>query len=183
MLVETLGQSLATAAGALLIAAAFAVALTTQSQAQTPAVDPHRLFEERCIGCHGHAGEFARAHLQLTGTSVVGTKVRGDLSTFLRRHQGGVTAPEAAALIDAFRRQLQGGGLFQERCGACHKRAYQLARLHLILVDGKLMGRYSGRDMAAFLPTHGARTTEEAEQLFDMLLWHRQTIEAAAHGG
>jgi|GEM_PF-529747 len=183
MLIETLKQSLATMAGRLAIAAAFACVLVAQSHAETPAVDPHRLFEERCTRCHGHAGEFARAQLQLVGTSVAGTKVRSDLSTFLRRHQGGVTAPEAAALIDAFRRQIQGGGLFQERCGICHKRAYELARLHLILDEGKLMGRYSGRDMAEFLPIHGARTTEEAEQLFDMLLWHRQTIEAAAYGG
>ena len=183
MLIETLRQSLATAAGGLLIAAAFAGALAAQSHAQPVAIDPHRLFEERCTRCHGHAGEFARAHLQLAGTSVAGTKVRSNLSAFLKRHQGGVTAAEAAALIDAFRRQIQGGGLFQERCGACHKRAYELARLHLILNDGNLMGRYSGRDMAEFLPVHGTRTAEEAERLFDMLLWHRQTIEATAYGG
>ncbi len=146
-------------------------------------IDPHQLFEERCTRCHGHAADFARGHLQLVGTTVAGTKVRGDFSAFLKRHQGGVSASQAAVLIDAFRRQLLGGGLFQERCSVCHQRAYELARLHLILVDGNLMGRYSGRDMAEFLPIHGVRTADEAEQLFEMLLWHRQTIEAASHGG
>ncbi len=96
---------------------------------------------------------------------------------FLLRHQGGLTTTEATGLYEAFRRQLLAGGLFKTRCGACHRQARELARLELIVADRQLIGRYSGRNMASFLRQHGSRTQEEAALLYDMLLWHRRTIE------
>ena len=147
----------------------------------TPAIDPHALFEARCLRCHGHAGAFAREQLRLDGDAVFGKSLGRDINAFILRHQGRLTHVEANALYDAFRRQLNAGGLFETRCRACHRRAYELARLELIIAADRLIGRYSGRDMAVFLAQHGSRTNDEAEVLFDMLLWHRRTIEAAHH--
>ncbi len=160
---------------AMLLVFSFAPALA----AAVPSIDPHTLFEARCLRCHGHAGEFARERLRLDGDKVVGKRLRKDIGTFLLRHQGGLTTTEAAGLYEAFLRQLMAGGLFKTRCGACHRQARELARLELILADRNLIGRYSGRDMASFLRQHGNRTEEEAVLLYDMLLWHRRTIEAA----
>ena len=144
-------------------------------------VDPHMLFEARCQRCHGHAGEFAREHLFLGDSKVLGKRTGGGLARFLKRHQGGVTEHEMTALFDAFQRQLAYGPLFQERCRACHLSARDLAKHQLILTDNGLIGRYSGKRMAAFLERHGTFGDEEAEQLYGMLFWHRQIIEAAQH--
>ena len=157
----------------------FVLVLATVSPASVPTVDPHALFEGRCLRCHGHAGAFAREQLRLDGDEVVGKRLRKDIGRFLLRHQGRLTATEATALYDAFRRQLLAGGLFKTRCGACHRQARELTRLELIVADRHLIGRYSCRDMAVFLKRHGSRTEEEAALLYDMLLWHRRTIETA----
>ena len=56
------------------------------------AEDFHELFEERCAGCHGHAGNFARTSLEL-----VEGKLRG-------RESGRAIAPSPSADIRITRR-------------------------------------------------------------------------------
>jgi hypothetical protein len=53
------------------------------------------------------------------------------------------------------KRHTEAAGQFREHCAICHDHARELARLELIIVDGRLRGRYSGRDMAEFLKEHG----------------------------
>lgn len=68
--------------------------------------------------------------------------------------------------------------LFQERCRMCHGSQAGLARTKLILKGGKLIGRYSGRDMAAFMPVHGVRSAEQAAFFLERLTHLRRRIEA-----
>ena len=64
---------------------------------------------------------------------------------------------------------MNSGGFYKERCEICHDRAYDLARLRLIQRDGRLVGRYSGRDMANFLPNHARMTAGEAARMLEAL--------------
>jgi hypothetical protein len=139
------------------------------------AADPHALFEERCGRCHGHAGDFARETLYLDEGIVKGRKTRTDVRKFLPRHFGKLTAEEIDLLQSTFALQIESAGLFQAKCRICHGPAKDLARLHLILRDGELVGRYSGAPMRDFLARHGRATPEEADVLYRVLEWQLTT--------
>ena len=64
---------------------------------------------------------------------------------------------------------LVSGGVFREKCTACHRRAVGLARTWLVLKDGKVTGRYTGRDIGAFLENHGRLTEDEIPKVLAML--------------
>ena len=154
------------------LAIAFAAGLlatilgTAKAPAETP--DLHRLFEQRCQRCHGHAGDFAREKL-----SIVDGVLRGrgpDLKGFLQRHHGPQTAAEAEGLYRLFFRQVEAGGEFKQRCKICHGSASDLVRDRLIVVGGTLRGRYTGNDIRAFLVGHGRLDAEGAAFFDDALL-------------
>ncbi len=138
-------------------------------RAQT--VDPHVLYESRCTRCHEpHASEFARAQLKTEGDVVVGTETGEELSALLDGHRGtNLTTVEIRALVDHFSAMMATGWVFQKKCTLCHRRAAKLARIWLIMRDGRLMGRYSGRDIEVFLGNHGRLTAEEVKIVTKML--------------
>jgi hypothetical protein len=159
--------------------AVFAGALMGAAEAAEP-LDPHALFEQRCGRCHGHAGELARDKLAIVGDTLRGRSSGQELVPFLRRHGGGVNTAEAAALLDMFTRQVEAGGLFQERCRICHDPASGFARRTLIIDDdGRLRGRYTGNDIAEFLARHGRLRPEAIDPVVRMLRWQ---LESAGRG-
>ena len=121
------------------------------------------LFRELCGGCHEGAGVLARESLDLADGILSGRRSGAILTDFLPGHAGGFKAEDVQAINRALLRVAQGKGRFQERCGICHRSAEDLARHHLILVDGVLRGRYSGRYISAFLTSHGTRSGKEAD--------------------
>jgi len=133
------------------------------------AADFHQIFEARCASCHGHAGPFARSALTEMDGTLRSARTGRTVADFLRQHAGGLAPNEIDLFVDVFTAQLRSGGFYQERCGICHDRAYDLARLRLILRDGRLVGRYSGRDIAAFLPAHARMTDGEARRMLEAL--------------
>jgi mono/diheme cytochrome c family protein len=137
--------------------------------------DPHALFEQQCGACHGHAGQLARDALVVVGGQLRTRSSNLELGQFLRRHSRSLSEEGAAVLQDMFLRQIEFGGLFQERCRICHDRASQLARKELIIEGDRLRGRYSGRDIREFLLGHGRLTPEEAETVDRMLRWQLET--------
>jgi hypothetical protein len=64
-------------AGSWLIAAV----LTVPAQAAT-GVDLHRMWDDRCFECHGHAAEFARRSLSVFDGQLQGRHHVDDLSRF-----------------------------------------------------------------------------------------------------
>lgn len=138
-------------------------------QAQDP--DVHTLFETKCGACHGHSGPFARESLLLSEDRIVGRKSGQDVAAFLTQHHGRPSAEEIERLVASFRMQLQSGGLYEEHCRICHKPAKDLARLTLIVTGDRLVGRYSGVDIGAFLTRHGRLDEAEARLVTEMLRW------------
>lgn len=156
-------QSPSTIAGSVL-----AVLLATAVVQAQPAPDPHVLFERKCLTCHGHAGPFVRDHL-LLGDNGLTTSGGMPVRDFLSRHMGGLPDTEIAALLTLFQQNLTSGALFERNCRFCHDRAREFVRLNLILRDDRLVGRYSGHDVAQFLPGHGRLGPESARFMFEVL--------------
>ena len=141
-------------AGVLCVLAALTGGLAS-ALAQT--ADPHRLYEERCAACHApHAGDFVRDKLALSGDELVARKSGRALRTILESGHGKLT-PEEILSILTFMTSI------------CHDRAVTLARSELILKDGKLIGRYSKRDIEQFLYTHGRLSPDEVPKMVDVL--------------
>lgn len=134
-------------------------------------IDPHHVFEAECLSCHGHAGAFARRYLSLDGATPL-TSDGEVVADFLGHHRGGLPGPVIEAVVAMFRLQLSSDGLYadpERRCLFCHDRAHDFAHQRLVLRGGKLIGRYTDRDVAGFLPGHAGLTPLEADQIYQIL--------------
>lgn len=132
-------------------------------------LDPHQIYERNCSGCHvPHAGDFARTTLSVKGGQLVGERSGRDVEAFLGGGHGRVSQAEAAVLVEQFRNILRTGGIFDRKCRICHDRAVVVARSKLIKCEGKVRGRYSGRDMSDFLTYHGRLEPAEIEKILAM---------------
>jgi hypothetical protein len=143
----------------------------------------HDLFEARCGGCHDHAGPLARETLTMVNDEVHSRKTGMDIRPFLRRHYGRLNPAEVALVYDAFRAQVAAGGRFQERCRICHGRARELAKDRLIIIGGRLMGRYSGNDIQEFLAHHGRPRPGEAALFHEVLMGLTGAAPAISRAG
>lgn len=128
------------------------------------AVDLHALWHERCQGCHGHSATFARDHAPL----------RDDLEPFLARHRGGFSPAPAPALIrgiaDMLRAEAATPERFSRECRICHGPAAPFVREALVERDGRLVGRYDGRDVDAFLAGGHGRLDAQGAAFHSALL-------------
>ena len=153
----------------ILIAFAAGTVLVGSSLRAANHVDRPGLFQERCGACHEGAGKLAEKSLFVVDGVLLGRESGGDIRDFLADHFGDLTGLELERVYRVLLRNAQDGGRFKERCAICHVEADALAREKLILVDGQLQGRYSGRDIGTFLTGHGTRSPEEAA-FFERLL-------------
>lgn len=133
------------------------------------ATDLHRLWEERCGGCHGDSAEFVRHGLQLIDGELRGKRPGTDLRAFMLRHRGGLPEPYVGPVYDMLLAQATTPARFRDQCGICHHRAVELVRDALVVRNGELVGRYSGRLTRDFLRGHG-RLDEEGVAFFAKLL-------------
>ncbi len=149
--------------------------------ASAQSVDPHALYEEKCAGCHlPHAGDFVHDSIVIENGVLAGRKSGAPVGAFLERGHGRLTAEEIGLLLDHFLRIGEWGRLYHDKCLICHDPASHMARSKLILRDGALWGRYTGRDIAAFLAGHGRLQPDEIAPMLDMLIWQLET--AAGRG-
>jgi cytochrome c5 len=133
-------------------------------------IDAHTVYERACAGCHSaHAGDFVFESLIASGEGLVGKKTGMPVAAMLSAGHGRLTAEEAEALAAQFIAIHEGGRLFQRKCYVCHQRAVVLSRLKLIEQDGRLVGRYTGRDIESFLAEHGRLTPDEVPLMLDRL--------------
>lgn len=147
---------------------------------QAHAMDPHRIYEQKCASCHArHASGFARNALAMRGGQLVAVKSNRELSAILPGHRGtSLTDDEIRSLIELFTRNISNQSLFQNKCIICHDRARDFARKCLIVDrQGALKGRYSGRLIGEFLQGHGRLTQSEVAQITKMLNWQLESRE------
>ena len=140
------------------------------------AIDPHRLYEQNCSGCHApHAGDFAHENLIASDGRMHGRESREEIREFLASGHGGLSAEGIGSLVEHLTNISRAGRLFHNKCKICHGRAVTFARKQLYLKDGKLIGRYSKRDIAHFLRDHGRLTADEVPTMAKTLERHLKT--------
>ena len=155
----------------------FKLSIVTCAIAET--IDPHRLYEDRCSGCHAaHAGDFVHGSIDYSSGGGIGRKTSKRLHEFLTEGHGGLSARQIDALLDLFLGVYKRGRVFRDKCRVCHDRATELARSRLIIRNGRLMGRYSGRDIEGFLSRHGRLEGAEVEMMTQTLESH---VRAKGH--
>lgn len=113
------------------------------------------LYFERCGRCHGTAETLFEKNAALRDGKVVGRRSGRDLRVFLGSHFARRDRAEVETIYSELLRFARDGGRFQQQCAICHVSAERLARESLILRDGELFGRYSGRRIGDFLTGHG----------------------------
>lgn len=148
-----------------------AAALVTATPTSAQQLDPHQLYEEKCAGCHQpHAGEFVHEKLLGSDGKIQGRNSRRELRAFLEKGHGGLTPAELEIILTHLTAIQRSGRVFHDKCLICHDRAVNLARSKLIMRDGKLVGRYTGRDIAEFLSDHGRLTADEVPKMVEVLI-------------
>lgn len=146
------------------------LALIGGPAAQAQTIDPHALYEQRCSGCHlPHAGDFARDTLERAGNTIVVRGTGKELRSFLARGHGKLSPAEIDVMVDHLTFIVDAGALFRKKCFDCHGRAVVFARSELVLRDGTLYGRYSGRETAPFMENHGRLTGDQVATMVTML--------------
>jgi hypothetical protein len=131
------------------------------------AVDLHHFWDQRCGGCHGHAGEFARRYLKVESGKLIGRHHTDNLRLFLGQHEmSGAIADEVYAMLVA---QASTPPVYQEKCRSCHQNAAEFARSSLVVSGGTVVGQNSGRPLADFLPNHAHLNSEELSVVIENL--------------
>ena len=141
-------------------------------------IDPHRLYEQRCSSCHApHAGQFVSDNLIVSDGKLIGRKTGREVRAFLEAGHGKLMPDEVKSMVAHLTSVQRSGGLFQDKCIICHDRAVKLARTELVIEDGRLIGRYSRRDIAQFLTNHGRLKGDEVAKMVDVLKRQLTTME------
>lgn len=115
-------------------------------------VDLHQLWDDRCAICHGHAGEFARNFLHVTGGELQGRHYVHDLRRFLHNHY--LSSNEVDAVYEMLLAQATNQARFRDECGDCHESAAKLVRDTMVLDGGVLYSRASRTPVRTFLHHH-----------------------------
>lgn len=125
-----------------------------------PGIDLHWLWDDRCAECHGHAGDFARKFLRVSGGRLQGRHHVDDLYGFLHNHY--LAGNEVDSVYKMLFAQASNQARFKDECSSCHDTAAGLVRNTLELRDGVLCSRNSGRPVGDFLNHHRGLTPEDA---------------------
>ena len=114
--------------------------------------DLHKVWDNRCYDCHGHAGEFARQFLKADNGELQGRHHVHDLRRFMDNHY--LPSQEVDAVYAMLLAQTQTQARFKNECSRCHQSAANLVRQSLQISNGRLVSRHPGRDVRSFLATH-----------------------------
>lgn len=133
-------------------------------------IDPHPLYEDNCSDCHAaHAGDFAYERLDVMDGVLVAKTSGLPLNPLLEQGHGQLTPDEIDILLDHLTAIRAADRMFRTKCSICHDRMRELARSELVLKDGELVGRFSGRQMSEFLRSHGRLAPDEVQFMLGKL--------------
>ena len=121
-----------------------------------PGIDLHWLWDDRCAECHGHAGDFARKFLRVSGGRLQGRHHVDDLYGFLHNHY--LAGNEVDSVYNMLLAQANSQARFKVECAGCHDTAAAFVRNALELRNGVLYSRNSGRSVRDFLNHHRGLT-------------------------
>ncbi len=154
------------------------LAMTPLASSAPAGIDLHDYWDQRCMNCHGHAGEFARRSLRVVDGQLQGAHHRTNLNVFLRHHylSDSLIEPVSAMLIA----QLMTPPVYATHCRRCHGTAAEFARGSLSLRDGVLQSAPSARALAQTLASHGGLSPSDARVVIDTLTRVRREVAGGA---
>ena len=144
-----------------------AASLLVMPLADAAGADLHRLWDNRCAECHGHAGDFARQFLSNNNGQLQGRHHVHDLRRFMQNHY--LPASEVDGVYKMLLAQANIKPRFKEECSICHQSAASFVRESLTLRDGQLYSRKSGSPVRPFLESHRALSPEDVEFYLKLL--------------
>jgi hypothetical protein len=124
-------------------------------------IDLHWLWDNRCVDCHGHAGEFSRQFLTDANGELQGRHHIHDLRRFMQNHY--LNADEVDAVYTMLLAQTRTQARFKNECSRCHGSAATFVRQSLQLRDGQLTSLRPGRNVRTFLATHQGLNADDVE--------------------
>jgi mono/diheme cytochrome c family protein len=130
-------------------------------------MDLHKLWDDRCFECHGHAGDFARKYLSVTGGELQGRHHVDDLRRFLGNHYLG--NHEVDAVYDMLLAQASRQARFKNECSGCHGVAATFVRNSLDLYEGVVYGRDSSLPIRMFLAYHRGLSPADVDFYVELL--------------
>ena len=122
-------------------------------------IDLHRLWDDRCFECHGHAAEFARRFLNVSQDELQGRHHVHSLRIFLSNHYLGES--DVDAVYSMLFVQASSQARFRDKCSRCHDTAAKFVRETLEFEGGTLVGRESKQPVARLLESHKDIESEE----------------------
>jgi hypothetical protein len=123
--------------------------------------DLHWLWDDRCVECHGHSGEFTRRFLRADDGELSGPHHSDNLRDFMRHHY--IPASEVDAVYAMLLAQALTPPRFQSECSNCHASAAQLVRASTTLRAGDSLRLRSGQTVRQFLQGHRALQTGDID--------------------
>jgi hypothetical protein len=130
-------------------------------------IDLHRMWDDRCFECHGHAGDFARKYLSVSGDTLQGRHHVDDLRRFLSNHY--LANHEVDAVYDMLRAQASRQARFKSECSGCHGGAATFVRNSLDLHEGVVYSRDSSLPIRMFLEFHRNLTPTDVDFYVELL--------------
>jgi hypothetical protein len=131
------------------------------------ATDLHWLWDDRCAECHGHAGDFARKFLSVSGGELRGPHHKHDLRRFLHNHY--LAGNEVDAVYTMLLAQANSPTRFRDECSSCHGAAADFVRDRLELRKGMLYSRASGHPVQGFLEHHRNLQPDDVDFFMQLL--------------
>jgi hypothetical protein len=144
-----------------------ATMLAFMAGANASGLDLHWLWHNHCADCHGHAGEFSRKFLKVSDGELQGVHHVHDLRQFLSNHY--LAGNEVDAVYNMLLAQTNTQARFKDECGSCHDSAAEFIRAELVLRDGVLVSRISGRPVGTFLTGHQGLESDDADYFLSVL--------------
>jgi hypothetical protein len=147
------------------LVAASMIVLMLESEAS--GLDLHWLWENRCVDCHGHAGDFSRKFLNVSDGELQGPHHVHDLRRFLSNHY--LAGNEVDAVYNMLLAMATTQARFKDECSSCHDSAANLVRAELALREGVLVSRSSGQPVGEFLASHQDLEPDDADFFLGVL--------------
>jgi hypothetical protein len=142
-------------------------AVLITSLAGATGMDLHRMWDNRCLECHGHSGAFARQFLSVSSGQLQGRHHTDNLHRFLSSHY--LSDSEVDAIYSMLLAQASTPAKFENECSKCHETAAIFVRQSLEFQNGVLFGRASGQRVSEFLRHHRTLSPDDVE-FFENLL-------------
>lgn len=132
-------------------------------------IDIHRLWDDRCIECHGHAAQFSRQALTVSDGELQGRHHTDDLRIFMQSHYLNMELNEVDLFYNMLLAQASTEPRFEQQCSDCHGSVADFVRESLELCNGVVCRSDSGRPVRSFLDSHRNLEQEEVDFYMDLL--------------